>query len=199
MALTVRQRRARLEKLGSGIRRCVKCRLCESRTRAVPGEGAAPARVMLVGEAPGTQEDVEGRPFVGRAGQFLNQMLTDIGLTREQVFVTNSVKCRPPRNRAPRDDELSICRENWLDRQIHLVDPRIIVLLGAASIRQIFGRTPRLSELHGQLHTREGRAYFFAYHPASAMRFPHAGKATKADLRTLKRWLGSSAKVDFER
>ena len=190
---TVRERRAKLDALHQRIRRCMKCGLCESRTRAVPGEGATAARVMLVGEAPGTREDIEGRPFVGRAGRFLNEMLSRAGLTRERVFITNSVKCRPPHNRAPGDDELQTCKENWLNRQIILVNPHIIVLLGAASIRQTFGGTPRLSEQHGQLRTHDGRTYFLAYHPASAMRFPAAGKATRADFQTLKRWVRSSS------
>jgi DNA polymerase len=149
---------------------------------------------MFVGEAPGRDEDVEGRPFVGRAGRFLNDMLSRAGLTREQVFATNSVKCRPPSNRAPRDDELCICREQWLDRQIDLVQPRLVVLLGTAAIRQTFGGRPQLSKLHGQVRTRNGCRYLFAYHPASAMRFPVAGKAMKEDLRTLKRLVRSNSR-----
>lgn len=182
---------ARLDVIHQRIRRCVKCRLCESRTRAVPGEGPLASRVMLVGEAPGSNEDVAGRPFVGRAGRFVDEMLSRAGLMRERVFITNAVKCRPPRNRAPRDDELTTCREHWLDRQIELVNPRVIVLLGAAAIRQTFGGRPQLSKLHGQVRTHGGRRYLFAYHPASAMRFPAAGKAMTEDLRTLKRLVRS--------
>ena len=94
---------------------------------------------MFVGEAPGAHEDSAGRPFVGRAGQFVDEMLATLGLPRRRVFLTNAVKCRPPHNRVPRVDELATCRENWLDRQIDLVRPKIIVLLGAAAVRQIFG------------------------------------------------------------
>jgi uracil-DNA glycosylase family 4 len=184
---TVRERRGKLDILDRGIRRCLRCRLCDSRTQAVPGEGPLTASVMLVGEAPGTTEDVEGRPFIGRAGRFLDQMLGRAGLTRERVFVTNSVKCRPPRGRAPQDDELRICKAAWLDRQIALVNPRVIVLLGTAAIRQAFGGAPRLSDLHGQWRTQDGRTYLLTYHPASAMRFPVAGKATREDFRALKR------------
>jgi uracil-DNA glycosylase len=141
---------------------------------------------MLVGEAPGSAEDVEGRPFVGRAGKFFEDMLSRIGLSRARVFVTNSVKCRPPQNRAPREDELAVCREHWLERQIDLVAPRIVVLLGTAAIKQRFGSAPRLSKMHGSVRTVGGRAYFLTYHPASAMRFPNAGRAMKEDLKFLK-------------
>jgi uracil-DNA glycosylase len=144
---------------------------------------------MLVGEAPGGAEDAEGRPFVGRAGTFVEKMLSRIGLTRAGVFVTNSVKCRPPRNRTPRNDELTVCREHWLDRQIDLVAPGIVVLLGAAAIRQRFGGAPQLSELHGETRTHGGRTYFLTYHPASAMRFPNAGKAMEGDLELLQKLL----------
>jgi uracil-DNA glycosylase len=141
---------------------------------------------MFVGEAPGSGEDVEGRPFAGRAGTFFDDILNRMGLTRGRVFITNSVKCRPPQNRAPRDDELTVCREHWLDRQIDLVGPRIVVLLGAAAIKQRFGRAPQLSKLHGDVRTLGGQTYFLTYHPASAMRFPNVGKAMHDDLERLK-------------
>lgn len=164
----------------------MKCRLCESRKRAVPGEGPLSAPVMLIGEAPGAAEDGEGRPFVGRAGKFLDDVLSRIGLARAQVFLTNSVKGRPPQNRAPRDDELNVCRKQWLERQIHLVEPRVVVLLGTAAIKQRFGGAPHLAKLHGQVRSHEGRTYFLTYHPASAMRFPNAGIAMNEDLELLK-------------
>jgi DNA polymerase len=148
---------------------------------------------MVVGEAPGADEDAQGRPFVGRAGRFLGEMLSGVGLKRAQVFITNSVKCRPPRNRAPRRDELETCKTHWLDRQIELVNPRVIVLLGAAAIRQTFGGTPQLSELHGHVRRHHGRTYVFTYHPASAMRFPSAGQAMTKDVQTLRRVVGSRA------
>ena len=179
-------RRATLDALHQRIRRCRKCRLCESRTRAVPGEGPLSAPVMFVGEAPGAAEDAEGRPFVGRAGTFVDEMLRRIGLTRARVLITNNVKCRPPQNRAPRNDELTVCREHWLDRQIDLVAPGIVVLLGMAAIRQRFGGTPQVSKLHGKARTLGGQTYFLTYHPASAMRFPNVGKAMHDDVERLK-------------
>ena len=130
---------------------------------------------------------LKAEPFVGRAGRFLDDMLSRVGLTRGQVFVTNSVKCRPPRNRAPRRDELQTCRAYWLDRQIDLVQPRLVVLLGSAAIRQMFGRKPQLSKEHGHVRAHDGRRFLLAYHPASAMRFPQAGKAMNEDLRVLRR------------
>jgi DNA polymerase len=133
------------------------------------------------------REDIEGRPFVGRAGRFLNEMLIRAGLSRDQVFITNSVKCRPPRNRPPRNDELKTCKESWLDRQIDLVDPGVIVLLGSQPFRQIFGGSHRLSEVHGQLRAFGGRRYFITYHPAAGMRFPTVRDAMSRDIRTLKR------------
>lgn len=176
-----------LAALHERIRRCTKCRLCESRTHAVPGEGRAPARVMIVGEAPGAREDAEGRPFVGRAGRFLDEMLIRAGLSRDRVFITNSVKCRPPENRRPYDDELAICGQRWLVRQIDLVDPRIIVLLGAQPLRQMFGGGVQLAAIHGQAREDGGRIYFATYHPAAAMRFPAIRRAVSHDIGNLKR------------
>jgi uracil-DNA glycosylase len=152
----------------------------------VPGEGPLSAPVMFVGEGPGSAEDTEGRPFVGRARKFFDDMLSRIGVTRARAFVTNSVKCRPPQNRAPRDDELTVCREHWLERQIDLVAPSIVVLLGAAAIKQRFAGAPQLSKLHGEVRRHGGRTYFLTYHPASAMRFPNVGRAMNIDLRLLK-------------
>lgn len=129
-----------LDRLAAGIRRCVKCRLCRERTHAVPGEGPAGAAVFFLGEAPGRNEDAAGRPFVGLAGRTLNRLLALAGLNRPDVFITSCVKCRPPHNRLPRADELTICKQAWLLEQVRLVNPRIVVLLGATAIRQLLGR-----------------------------------------------------------
>lgn len=179
-------RQLRLDRLHAAIRRCTKCRLCASRTHAVPGEGRLDARVMLVGEAPGAREDIEGHPFVGRSGAFLDMMLDRVALHRRDVFITSAVKCRPPSNRPPRPDELATCKAAWLDEQIALVDPSIIVLLGATAVRQTLGRAPALSELHGTTRVEGGRTYFITYHPASAMRFPQARRAVDRDLAALE-------------
>ena len=154
---------------------------------------------MIVGEAPGAQEDAEGRPFVGRAGRFLDVMLIRAGLSRDVVFITNSVKCRPPANRQPRPDELATCKQNWLDRQIELVDPRIIVLLGAQPLRQLFGEKRRLADIHGQVYADERRMYFATYHPAAAMRFPAVGRTVSRDIRHLRRLVESQMPVKRDR
>jgi uracil-DNA glycosylase family 4 len=129
------QRSQELRRLARGIRGCHKCRLCTGRTNAVPGEGDDDADVMLVGEGPGEVEDSQGRPFVGQSGRFLDGLLSEVGLPRELLLLTSSVKCRPPKNRTPRLDEIQTCRKAWLERQIVCVQPRWIVLLGRAAIR----------------------------------------------------------------
>src|SRR4029453_2143651 len=121
-------------------------------------------------------------------------MLSRIGLSRAQVFLTNSVKCRPPQNRAPRDDELTVCRQHWLERQNDLGAPGIVVLLGAGAIKHRFGGPPELSKLHGQVRTHGGRTYLLTYHPASAMRFPNAGRAMNDDLEQLKKLVAGPVK-----
>ena len=179
------QRMQELDRLAFGIRRCRKCRLCHGRRHAVPGEGDPHARVMLVGEAPGATEDELGRPFVGRSGRFLDQILNECGLERESVFITSSVKCRPPGNRPPRTDELAICRQAWLNRQIELIDPRLIVLLGKTPLSQLLGEAASLIDLHGGIRDMGGRRYLITYHPAAAMRFPRIRSLMQADLKIL--------------
>jgi uracil-DNA glycosylase len=180
------QRMQELDRLSFRIRRCRRCRLWHGRQHAVPGEGDPHARVMLIGEAPGATEDQLGRPFVGRSGRFLDQILDECALKREAVFITSSVKCRPPSNRPPRADELAMCRQAWLDRQIELVDPRLVVLLGKTPLRQLLGETTSLEGLHGQVRDMGGRRYLITYHPAAAMRFPKIRSLMLRDLRMLR-------------
>ncbi len=148
---------------------------------------------MLVGEAPGEKEDDEGRPFIGRSGKFLSQILTELGLARDQMFITSAVKCRPPKNRTPRPDELDICRDRWLDSQIDAIQPRVIVLLGGTPVRQLLDETTKLNELHGRVIKKDGRTYLITYHPAAAMRFPRIAAAMRKDLKKVRRLLGNSA------
>lgn len=178
-------RQARLDALHRGICRCRKCLLHASRTHAVPGEGPLDARAMLIGEAPGAEEDRLGLPFRGRSGQFLDELLAGAGLGREEVFITSSVKCRPPGNRRPHADELATCRAAWLVRQMELVHCPRVVLLGATAIRQVLGETGRLDALHGQVRRCDGRDFLLTYHPAAGMRFPAARRAMIADFRAL--------------
>ncbi|MFW6102999.1 MAG: uracil-DNA glycosylase, partial [Chloroflexota bacterium] len=135
-----------LTSLHRSIQKCRKCRLSETRTNAVPGEGPPNARIMFVGEAPGEEEDKDGRPFRGRSGHFLDELLSTVGMTRDEIYITSSVKCRPPGNRDPRPDELKACRETWLEQQIEILDPELIVLLGKTALYQVLGETGPLRE-----------------------------------------------------
>jgi len=175
-----------LQDLHEQICVCTACRLRRGRTHAVPGEGDIGADIMLIGEAPGAREDLQGRPFVGPAGRFLDQLLADNRLERGRVFITSAVKCRPPDNRTPKDDELNTCRRLWLERQIELVDPDLIVLMGKTPLRQLFGeKNAKLSEIHGEIRRKDGRRYLLTYHPAAGMRFPVARRAMEEDFRGL--------------
>lgn len=180
------QRARRLDLLAARIRRCRRCRLCHGRRHAVPGEGNPAARILLLGEAPGAAEDETGRPFVGRSGRFLTRLLTRCGLQRNDLFVTSSVKCRPPGNRPPRADELAICKAAWLDRQIELIDPRVIVVLGGTPLKQMLGIKKGLEHLHGTVREVNGRVCLITYHPAAAMRFPRIRSIMRRDLARLE-------------
>jgi len=142
---------------------------------------------MFVGEAPGEREDSEGRPFRGRSGRFLDELLEIAGVGRSGVYITSSVKCRPPRNRSPRADELATCREAWLDRQIDLVDPALIVSLGKTALKQVLGESGKLDSVHGKAREREGRTILPTYHPAAGMRFPRMGESMRRDFGAVGR------------
>lgn len=182
-------RQSKLEGLHDEIRACTACRLHENRTHAVPGEGGTHAPIMMVGEAPGKEEDLSGRPFCGPAGDFFDLLLADAGIPRDDLYVTSAVKCRPPGNRNPRMDELETCRELWLWQQIELVDPDLIVLLGKVPALQILGERGRLRDLHGNLRTLNGRHYLPTYHPAAAMRFPEPEEGLREDFQQLADFL----------
>jgi len=186
-----------LGRLHEEIRVCTACRLHRTRTHAVPGEGGPSSRLMLIGEAPGANEDLQGKPFIGRAGQFLDALLAASGLVRSHIYITSAVKCRPPNNRTPKDDEMATCRSLWLERQIELVDPDLIVIMGKAPLRQLFGdkMQTRLSDLHGQIRLREGRRYLLTYHPAAAMRFPVARRAIQEDFAKIAGLLAKPARL----
>ncbi|MHA2027216.1 MAG: uracil-DNA glycosylase [Candidatus Thorarchaeota archaeon] len=172
-----------LEKLHDTIRRCTLCPLHETRINAVPGEGPCDALVMLVGEAPGAKEDETGRPFVGRSGQLLISLLEEIGLTREDVFITSILKSRPPKNRTPTQFEVNICRP-YLEKQIELIKPRFIVLLGGVAISSLLGSW-KVSESHGRFYKSGSQTYFMTYHPAAALRFPKVKTTMREDFRIL--------------
>jgi uracil-DNA glycosylase family 4 len=178
-----------LEQLHKGICRCRRCPLHRNRTHAVPGEGPVRAAVCFVGEAPGKDEDRQGRPFVGRSGKFLDRLFDRISLARNHIYITSSVKCRPPHNRTPLAKELEICKNSWLNRQISLIDPRIVVLLGRVPLFQVLGSKQNLNELHGLTISHNGRIYFITYHPAAAMRFPQLRRKITHDFQRLKKLL----------
>ena len=140
-----------LEKINEEVDRCRKCELGSLRTNAVPGEGNPNARIMFVGEGPGADEDAQGRPFVGRAGQLLDKVITAMGLKRNDVFIGNILKCRPPENRDPRADEIINCLP-YLQRQIEIINPEIIVALGAHAARTLLNTTKPIGQLRGQFH-----------------------------------------------
>lgn len=174
-----------LSKLAAQIRRCTRCPLHESRTMAVPGEGTPTARVMLIGEAPGRDEDASGSPFVGAAGRFLDQVLAGTGLARSDLFITNIVKCRPPKNRMPRKLEIDTCISHYLFAQIEKVDPRFIVLLGAVAAKTVLG-TRRVTDVRGKTFEKDGRLYFLTYHPAVRYYRDDLAEIVKKDFETLK-------------
>jgi DNA polymerase len=176
---------SRLAELIARIRHCRKCGLAKLRHHAVPGEGNPNARLLFVGEAPGAKEDQTGRPFVGPAGRFLNQLFVAFNIRREAVFITSCVKCRPPGNRNPTANELAACVGGWLLPQIELIDPEIIVLLGRMAALTLLDKPVKISEAHGTLVVRNGRKYFISYHPAAGLRFPRIAATMRTDFKAL--------------
>jgi DNA polymerase len=151
------------------VRECRKCRLCEQRTHTVFGEGDPNARVLFIGEGPGENEDLQGRPFVGRAGDMLNKWIAAMGLQRSQVFIANIVKCRPPQNREPAPDEVATCTP-YLLRQIEIIHPRVIITLGRPSSQYMLETKISMGKLRGQWHDWRGIKLMPTYHPAYVLR-----------------------------
>jgi len=169
-----------LNELNQEIAVCQRCDLYKYRTRAVPGEGAEDAEIMFIGEAPGWHEDQQGRPFVGPAGQYLDSLLAMINLKREQVYITNVVKSRPPGNRDPLPQEITACRQ-WLDRQIEVICPRLIVTLGRYSMAMFFP-DKSISKIHGTSQKRDNIIYYAMYHPAAALHQQSLRQVIEADM-----------------
>lgn len=183
-----------LEQIAAEIRSCRKCPLGQSRTRPVPGEGPAHPRVMLIGEGPGFHEDQQGRPFVGASGQYLEELLATIGLKREQVYIGNVIKCRPPANRDPEPAELLACRP-YLDRQIALLKPDVIVTLGRFSMERFFpGQS--ITRIHGRPRRVGDVFYLPLFHPAAALRRPEWRQELEKDIRRIPELL---AQLDAQR
>lgn len=162
---------------------CQGCDLARTRNNVVPGEGAEDAEIMFIGEAPGFYEDQQGRPFVGAAGKFLDELLHSIELDRTQVYIANVIKCRPPNNRDPFPTEIESCR-TWLDKQIEIISPKVIVTLGRHSMAKFF-KGASIGKVHGTAREIEGRLYFAMYHPAAALHQQSLRKTIESDMLKL--------------
>jgi len=180
------KRARRLEEMAAQIRGCTLCPLWESRTLAVPGDGKFTAKVMIIGEAPGKEEDETGKPFVGAAGRFLNKVLEGTGLDRSDFFITNTVKCRPPRNRTPRVLEVNTCTSNYLSEQVELINPRLVMLLGSVAAKRVLG-VRSINEARGRVIERDGRRFLVGYHPAVRFYREDLGEKVREDFALLKR------------
>jgi DNA polymerase len=169
-----------LTELYKEIAACRQCEIAKLRTKVVPGEGAENAEILFIGEAPGFHEDQLGRPFVGPAGQFLDKLLSLIGLKRQQVYIANVIKCRPPNNREPLPGEIENCSK-YLERQIELIHPKMIVTLGRYSMAKFFpGKS--ISKIHGTAQQANGVIYFAMYHPAAALHQQSLRQTLEADI-----------------
>jgi len=176
-----------LEVVSAEVRVCPLCELSRTRTNAVPGDGASKARILFIGEGPGWNEDKQGKPFVGPAGKFLDELLTIAGVSREDVFITNVVKCRPPGNRDPLPDEIAACAP-YLDRQIALIDPEVVVTLGRFSMARWFPGE-RISKIHGNPKRDGKRLIVPMYHPAAALHQQALRGLIEADFAKLPGFL----------
>ena len=182
------QETERLEALATQIRSCVQCPLHATRTKAVPGEGTPSARVMLIGEAPGRDEDQRGQPFVGAAGRFLDQMLAGSGVNRDDLFITNTVKCRPENNRTPRKREVDTCTSLYLFEQIELINPALIMLLGSVATKKLLG-VNSVNEVRGRVIEHNNRKYLAGYHPAASFYREDMAENIRQDFALLRQEL----------
>ena len=182
-----------LDEISEQIKKCTKCILHKTRENPVSGDGYKNADILFIGEAPGRNEDIQGKPFVGRAGKILDKLLDGINLKREQIFIGNILKCRPPKNRNPLKSEIESC-SHFLDKQIDLINPKIIVTLGSFSTNYIFERyeipSDKISKVHGkQFKTKENRIVVPVYHPAAAAYDPNKIFDLEKDFQTIKKSL----------
>lgn len=181
-----------LQQVAAEVKACTKCKLYTGAKQGVPGEGPANAEILFVGEGPGFYEDQQGRPFVGAAGKFLEELLAAIGLKREDVFITNVVKHRPPGNRDPEPDEIEACRD-YLDRQIAALQPMVIVTLGRYSMARFFPGA-KISAIHGQARTVDGRLVVAMFHPAAALHQQSLRATVIEDFKKLPGYIARAKK-----
>ncbi len=177
-----------LEDLNNKIISCLLCRLSKSRTNAVPGEGPIDARIMLIGEAPGAEEDLTGRPFVGRAGRLLDRLLKEAEIERSDVFITSVVKCRPPKNRKPKRDEMDICVSTYLRPQMSLIEPKVVGLMGNVASQAVLGKQG-VTSMHGQVFDDK---FLVTFHPAAILRNMSLKDEFVSDMLKLKRLANST-------
>ncbi len=182
-----------LNELYEEIAVCQRCDLSKCRTKVVPGEGPDNAEIMFIGEAPGWHEDQQGRPFVGPAGQFLEQLLASINLKRQQVYIANVIKCRPEGNRDPLPVEIQNCR-GWLDSQVEMIRPKMIVTLGRYSMAMFFpGKS--ISKIHGTAQKMDDVIYYAMYHPAAALHQQSLRQAIEADMLKIPSLLAEAKNI----
>jgi uracil-DNA glycosylase family 4 len=186
-----------LIELNAEIERCRNCELARHRTKVVPGEGPENARLLFIGEAPGWYEDQSGRPFVGPAGQYLDQLIGMIGLKRNQVYIANVVKCRPPDNRDPLPGEIQACGK-WLERQLEEIKPQVIVTLGRYSMAKYFPGES-ISKIHGRARRIGDMVYFAMYHPAAALHQGNLRRVIEADMLKLPAILAEADGIKDEK
>ena len=181
-----------LESVNDHIRACTACELHRARTQAVPGTGPVTARIMAVGEGPGENEDRQGKPFVGAAGNVLTKLLNSIGMAREDIYITNVVKCRPPANRDPQPEEMDACGQ-FLEAQLEIIKPDVIIILGRHALMRLLPDVGGISKVHGQKFMRDGRLYVPLYHPAAALHNPGLMRTLEDDMHKVKEYLDDAA------
>jgi len=179
-----------LEVIRQEVITCKNCDLCKTRKNSVPGIGNQNADIVFVGEAPGKNEDLHGRPFVGSAGKKLDEALEDSGLSRNQVYITNIVKCRPPKNRIPNDQEKMMCAD-YLENELSIINPKIICLMGNTAYGSILNGK-YVSKNHGKMIGKDKYMYFISYHPAATIYNPKLGKIFKNDIKKLAKIIQKS-------
>lgn len=179
-----------LNQISEQVAACVKCDLHHSRKNVVPGEGPPDSKIMFIGEGPGFHENEQGRPFVGAAGKFLEELLASIALTREQVYIGNVVKCRPPGNRDPQPEELQACSD-YLERQVQAINPKVIVTLGRFSLQRYLPNA-KISEVHGRAVRVKGRLICPMYHPAAALHQPSLRGTVEQDFLKLPQMIAQA-------
>jgi uracil-DNA glycosylase family 4 len=182
-----------LDEIAREVDQCTRCVLHHSRKHGVPGDGPSDADIMFIGEGPGFHENEQGKPFVGAAGQYLDELLASIGMSRDDVFIGNVVKCRPPGNRDPQADELEACSP-FLDRQIQVINPKVIVTLGRFSMAKFFPYA-KISQVHGQAMQVRGRLIVPMYHPAAALHQPSLKALVESDFQKLPQLIAEAAEA----